>query len=80
MARFTLERHPIPAKPGAIRACPRKLCSGLYDPARSGVSWAIGRSRDGITTKILALTDALGDLVDFHLLQGRPTTCGVRLH
>lgn len=32
---------------------------------------AIGRSRGGITTKILALTDAFGNLVDFQLLPGQ---------
>lgn len=32
---------------------------------------AIGRSRGGITTKILALTDALGNLVDFRLMPGQ---------
>ena len=31
----------------------------------------IGRSRGGITTKILALTDALGNLVDFCLMPGQ---------
>ena len=30
-----------------------------------------GRSRGGITTKILALTDALGNLVDFCLMPGQ---------
>jgi transposase len=30
-----------------------------------------GRSRSGITTKILALTDALGNLVDFCLMPGQ---------
>jgi transposase len=30
-----------------------------------------GRSRCGITTKILALTDALGNLVDFCLMPGQ---------
>jgi transposase len=34
-------------------------------------SQAIGRSRDGWTTKILALTDALGNLVRFTLLPGQ---------
>lgn len=34
-------------------------------------SQAIGRSRGDITTKILALTDALGNLVDFRLLPGQ---------
>ena len=32
---------------------------------------AIGRSRGGITTKILALTDGLGNLVDFCLMPGQ---------
>lgn len=32
---------------------------------------AIGRSKGGMTTKILALTDALGNLVRFVLLPGR---------
>ncbi len=31
----------------------------------------MGRSRGGITTKILALTDALGNPVDFRLLPGQ---------
>ncbi len=34
-------------------------------------SQAIGRSRGGITTKIMALTDALGNLIDFRLLPGQ---------
>ncbi|WP_321363679.1 IS5 family transposase [uncultured Celeribacter sp.] len=34
-------------------------------------SQAIGRSRGGMTTKIVALTDALGNLVDFRLLPGQ---------
>lgn len=38
---------------------------------RGTQSQAIGRSRGGITTKILALTDALGNLVDFRLLPGQ---------
>ena len=32
---------------------------------------AIGRSRGGVTTKILALADALGNLIDFRLLPGQ---------
>jgi len=32
---------------------------------------AIGRSRGGITTKILALTDALGNMIDFRLVPGQ---------
>src|SRR6202044_753683 len=32
---------------------------------------AIGRSKGGMTTKILALTDALGNLVRFELLPGQ---------
>ena len=39
---------------------------------------AIGKSRGGMTTKILALTDALGNLVRFNLLPGqRYDTIGV---
>ncbi len=34
-------------------------------------SQAIGRSR-GITSKIMALTDARGNLIDFRLLPGQP--------
>ncbi|MDX8468143.1 IS5 family transposase [Mesorhizobium sp. VK23B] len=41
-------------------------------------SQAIGRSKGGMTTKILALTDALGNLVRFHLMPGhRFDTVGV---
>ena len=41
-------------------------------------SQAVGRSKGGMTTKILALTDALGDLVRFHLRPGhRFDTIGV---
>ena len=40
--------------------------------AKGGLkSQAIGRSRGGITTKIMALTDALGNLIDFRLLPGQ---------
>lgn len=44
-------------------------------PTRSGrkrgtQSQAIGRSKGGMTTKILAITDALGNLVRFELLPG----------
>jgi transposase len=35
------------------------------------LSQAIGRSKGGMTTKILALTDALGNLVRFVLLPGQ---------
>jgi len=38
---------------------------------RGTLCQAIGRSRGGITTKILALTDALGNLVDFCLMPGQ---------
>jgi len=38
---------------------------------RGTASQAIGRSRGGWTTKILALTDALGNLVRFTLLPGQ---------
>ncbi len=47
--------------------------------ARGGTqNQAIGRSRGGLTTKIVALTDALGNLVRFVLLPGqRHDTVGV---
>src|SRR6201991_182513 len=38
---------------------------------RGTQSQAIGRSKGGMTTKILALTDALGNLVRFELLPGQ---------
>ena len=38
---------------------------------RGTQSQAIGRSRGGITSKIMALTDALGNLTDFRLLPGQ---------
>src|ERR1700694_3300829 len=45
---------------------------------RGSQSQAIGRSKGGMTTKILALTDALGNLVRFVLLPGhRFDTVGV---
>lgn len=45
---------------------------------RGTQSQAIGKSRGGLTTKILALTDALGNLVRFVLLPGqRFDTVGV---
>src|SRR5437762_8592994 len=45
---------------------------------RGTQSQAIGRSKGGMTTKILALTDALGNLVRFVLLPGqRYDTMGV---
>ena len=46
--------------------------------ARGGPNQAIGRSRGGLTTKIVALADALGNLVRFVLLPGqRHDTIGV---
>src|SRR6478752_7811114 len=51
---------------------PRPGCKG------GAQSQAIGRSKGGMTTKILALTDALGNLVRFELLPGhRFDTVGV---
>jgi transposase len=49
--------------------------------ARGGTqSQAIGKSRGGLTTKILALTDALGNLIRFVLLPGqRHDTVGVAM-
>ena len=50
------------------------------------MSQAIGRSRGGVSSKILALTDALGNLVKFILMPGqrhdimgvKELICGVR--
>ena len=64
-----------------IRHGRRHHASG--SPSRTGrkrgtQSQAIGKSRGGLTTKILALTDALGNLVRFVLLPGqRFDTVGV---
>jgi transposase len=53
--------------------------SAATDRAQKGTrSRAIGLSKGGLTTKILALTDALGNLVRFVLLPGqRHDTVGV---
>src|SRR4051795_10059361 len=53
--------------------------STATDKGQRGTSrQAIGRSKGGLTTKILALTDALGNLVRFVLLPGqRFDTVGV---
>src|ERR1700730_1401081 len=64
------------------------VCHGRRDHRQSPPPWAgrkrgtqsqaIGRSKGGMTTKILALTDALGNLVRFVLLPGqRFDTIGV---
>ena len=46
--------------------------STATDRAQKGTqSQTIGRSRGGITTKIVALADALGNLIDFRLLPGQ---------
>lgn len=59
-----------------LRICDDRWHHRQGSPRRTGrkrgtQSQAIGRSRGGITTKILALTDALGHLVDFRLLPGQ---------
>ena len=52
----------------------KRSCGGCA-PARRGaichLPLAIGRSRGGLTTKIVALVDALGNLVRFLLLPGQ---------
>jgi hypothetical protein len=49
--------------------------------AKGDANQAIGRSNGGMTTKILAVTDALGNLVRFVLLLGqRFDTVGVPPH
>ena len=50
---------------------PSSGCTSVV-PARRGTrNQAIGRSRGGLTTKIVALVDALGNLVRFILLSGQ---------
>lgn len=58
---------------------PPSLRSTGTSKAQKGTSsQAIGRSKGGMTTKVLALTDALGNLVRFELLPGnRYDTIGV---
>src|SRR3712207_7893379 len=41
---------------------------------------AIGRSRGGLSTKIVALVDALGNLIDFVLLAGQRDRKSTRLN
>ena len=43
-------------------------------------SQAIGKPRGGVTTKILALSDALANLADFCLLPGKPMICAMCLN
>src|SRR5690349_12525365 len=68
------------ARPGI---CPGRRHHREGPPPRTGrkrgtQSQAIGRSKGGLTTKIVALTDALGNLVRFVLLPGqRFDTVGV---
>ena len=65
------------------RICDRRCHHRQGAPPRAGhkrgtQNQAIGRSKGGLTTKILALTDALGNLVRFVLLPGqRFDTVGV---
>jgi hypothetical protein len=57
---------------------PPSVWSTRRAPAQGGTqSQAIGRSRGGLTTKIVALVDALGNLIDFALLPGQGTTAAV---
>jgi len=50
-------------------------------PKKAGEAQAVGRSRGGLSTKIHALVDALGNPIGFHLTggeahdPGEPTTC-----
>ena len=49
---------------------PSSRFTGTAKAQRGTQSQAIGRSKGGMTTKILVLTDALGNLVRFELLPG----------
>ena len=82
-SRFTVPLSGIAGNPLPGNGTGRK--KGEAGPSRRwrGVSLpqenqAIGKSKGGMTTKILALTDALGNLVRFELLPGnRFDTVGV---
>src|SRR5215213_9007600 len=66
--------------PPSSRACPGESRGAppRTRRKRGTASQAIGRSKGGMTTKILALTDAPGNLVRFVLLPGqRFDTAGV---
>lgn len=57
---------------------PSSKSTATDKPQKGTQSQAIGRSKGGITIKILALTDALGNLIRFELLPGyRFDTVGV---
>ena len=49
---------------------PSLRSTGTARAQKGAQSQAIGRSKGGMTTKILALTDVLGNLVRFHLMPG----------
>jgi len=58
---------------------PRKPVSTFSGKGQGTQDQAIGRSRGGLTTKIVALVDALGNLVRFTLLPGqRHDSVGVK--
>src|SRR3954469_11073299 len=50
---------------------PSSGCTSTAPAQRGAQAQAIGRSRGGLTTKIVALVDALGNLVRFNLLPGQ---------
>src|SRR5262245_26041365 len=63
---------------GVGRSGPRQGSPSWTGRKRGTQSQAIGKSKGGWTTKILALTDALGNLVRFVLLPGqRHDTVGI---
>src|SRR5215217_6853583 len=74
----------LPVRRAGLRVCPGRRHHRHRPPEgewRKGgtQTQAIGRSRGGLTTKIVALADALGNLVRFVLLPGqRHDTVGVR--
>ena len=49
----------------------KELVRGINSPETGTQAQAIGRSRGGLTTKIVALVDALGNLLRFMLLPGQ---------
>src|SRR5450432_4718110 len=65
-----------PLRRSRFRICPHRRHNPPGPPAwhrrkRGTQNQAIGRSRGGLTTKIMALVDALGNLIRFVLLPGQ---------
>ena len=70
MATIRISNHAM--IDGDDRAAATNMAAGAEGDSK--LPSAIGRSRGGLTTKIVALVDALGNLARFILLPGQPGT------